>query len=132
MTEDNKTILANLAITIAEKEASIQRLTNRINELIDQCNALNNERHRAEMVVTPQQRTTLGQMVKDGMLTFNTHNELETLLGAQDEIERLGKILTEKDATITELRSDRDEWQKKYEDLAVEYANLKKKYDKGI
>lgn len=46
MTEDNKTILANLAITIAEKEASIQRLTNRINELIDQCNALNNERHR--------------------------------------------------------------------------------------
>lgn len=132
MTEDNKTILANLAITIAEKEASIQRLTNRINELIDQCNALNNERHRAEMVVTPQQRTTLGQMVKDGMLTFNTHNELEALLGAKDEIERLGKILTEKDATITELRSDRDEWQKKHEDLAVEYANLKKKYDKGI
>lgn len=133
MTEDNKTILANLAITIAEKEASIQRLTNRINELIDQCNALNNERHRAEMVVTPQQRTTLGQMVKDGMLTFKTYEELEAeLLGAKDEIEQLGKILTEKDATITELRSDRDEWQKKHEDLAVEYANLKKKYDKGI
>ena len=104
MIEDNKTILANLATTIAEKEASIQRLTNRINELIDQCNALNNKRHRAEMVVTPQQCTTLGQMVKDGMLTFNTHNELEALLGAKDEIERLGKILTEKDATITELR----------------------------
>ena len=105
MTEDNKTILANLAITIAEKEASIQRLTNRINELIDQCNALNNERHRGEMVVTPQQRTTLGQMVKDGMLTFKTYEELEAeLLGAKGEIERLGKILTEKDATITELR----------------------------
>lgn len=133
MTEDNKTILANLAITIAEKEASIQRLTNRINELIDQCNALNNERHRGEMAVTPQQRTTLGQMVKDGMLTFKTYEELEAeLLGAKGEIERLGKILTEKEATITELRSDRDEWQKKHEDLAVEYANLKKKYDKGI
>lgn len=57
------------------------------------------------MVVTPQQRTTLGQMVKSGMLTFKTYEELEAeLLGAKDEIERLGKILTEKDATITELR----------------------------
>lgn len=37
MTEDNKTTLANLAITIAEKEAHIQRLTNRIAELTRQC-----------------------------------------------------------------------------------------------
>lgn len=109
MTEDNKTILANLAITIAEKEASIQRLTNRINELVYQCNALNNERHGAEMVVTPQQRTTLGEMFKDGMLKFKSYEELEDeLLDAKAEVEHLGNIITEQDAKITDLRTARD------------------------
>lgn len=127
MTEDNKTILANLAITIAEKEASIQRLTNRINEIVDQCNALNNERHRAEMVVTPQQRITLGEMFKDGMLKFKSYEELETELhDAKDEIEKLGCVCEEKDAKITDYHKEIDRLTAILRERDAEIAKLRR------
>lgn len=126
MTEDNKTILANLAITIAEKETSIQRLTNRINELVDQCNALNNERHGQEMVVTPQQRTTLGEMFKDGMLKFKSYEELEAELhDAKDKIEKLGCICEEKDAKITDYHKEVDRLTAILKERDAEIAKLR-------
>ena len=140
MTEDNKTILANLAVTIGEKEESIHKLTNRINELTEQCNELN----RKASVVSPDQMRRYFRCLDESdedcalcpfskecdifaqhvihsslchfMANMNvgegkrmnltkTYEEIEAeILGAKDEIERLGKILAEKDATITELR----------------------------
>lgn len=89
MTEDNKTILANLAITIAEKEEDIKRLTNRIQVLTDQCNELDRKRKLPTVMVTSKERQTLGDLLKPGMLTFKSYEDLETeLSGVKEELEK--------------------------------------------
>lgn len=110
-----KTLLMLATQQIDLLKSDNMRLKHRVQELTDQCNEINNKLHEKE------QHLDVGPTYKEkenALLTEQEHNGNLT-----KEVDRLTAILKERDATITELRNERDEFKQYMENTVKNFIN---------